>query len=203
MTDLTTISGKDVREYVKKTTGYELSEMKHPLDDWVYLKDQDLYLFEHGDTNQLQVDVTAVHYEDGKYTVAYDYPDGKRYVSFTDEGNAYRFLSNVAGPKSEDEASGDADPDMITEGMIIPDSDQRRLTEEDLNGLSEKELRIARNEIYARHGRKFKDKELQVHFDQMEWYTAMYDASEFDERSLNVYELYNLDFISKYEKSNQ
>ncbi|MFR9148557.1 MAG: YARHG domain-containing protein [Hungatella sp.] len=31
-------------------------------------------------------------------------------------------------------------------------------------------LRFAKNEIYARHGRRFHDSELQGYFDQLSWY---------------------------------
>lgn len=47
---------------------------------------------------------------------------------------------------------------------ILPDSDSRYLTDSDVRGLSANELMLARNEIYARHGRKFKDSELQNYF---------------------------------------
>ena len=99
-----------------------------------------------------------------------------------------------SGGKIETEGSSAA------EGMLIPDSDSKKLTEDDLKGLSKEDLRIARNEIYARHGRKFADKELQDHFNQKEWYSPKYDASEFSDSMLNEYEIYNLDLIGKYEK---
>ena len=38
-------------------------------------------------------------------------------------------------------------------GFIFPDSDQRLLGDADLKGMSLVELRLARNEIYARRGR--------------------------------------------------
>jgi hypothetical protein len=59
------------------------------------------------------------------------------------------------------------DPDN---GFIFPDSDQRLLTVADLQGLSSDQLRIARNEIYARKGRFFKDQSLTAHFSQFSWY---------------------------------
>jgi len=40
----------------------------------------------------------------------------------------------------------------------------------DLAGLSKVELRVARNEIYARHGRFFKDQTLANYFSQFSWY---------------------------------
>ncbi|MCR5773879.1 MAG: YARHG domain-containing protein, partial [Lachnospiraceae bacterium] len=202
-TDLTTLSGKDVRDYVKATTGYDLSQMRHPLEDWVYLKDQDLYLYQHGDTNKSNVDLTAVHLENGEYTATYDTWDGETCcVTFTEKGDTIRFISNllkrsVTGAEEDKEKA----ESRSTDGMVIPYSDKRKLTEKDLKGLSSGQLRIARNEIYARHGRKFSDKELQEHFDGMEWYTPKYDAAEFDKGLLNDNEIYNLNFISKYEKS--
>ena len=45
-------------------------------------------------------------------------------------------------------------------GYIFYDSDSRYLTGDELSGLSSWELKVARNEIYARHGRLFKDNEL-------------------------------------------
>jgi hypothetical protein len=55
-------------------------------------------------------------------------------------------------------------------GFILPDSDQRLLGEADLQGLSLSELRLARNEIYARRGRFFVDQTLANYFSQFPWY---------------------------------
>lgn len=62
--------------------------------------------------------------------------------------------------------------DMGTDGAvgeeeaeyILPESASRLLTEADLENLTQEDLRIARNEIYARHGRKFLDEGLQEYF---------------------------------------
>lgn len=200
-TDITSVSGKDVREYVKKTTGFDYSEMKHPLD-WVYLKDYDLYLNEHGDTNQIQVYVTAGHYENGEYAITYTGGrDDSSCVIFTEDGDTLKFKANVPEWMAKDPTNGgEIDQTAITEGMIIPDSDERKLTEADLEGLSAEELRIARNEIYARHGRKFADKKLMEHFNGMEWYFPTYEPNEFDEKIISDIERYNLDLITEYEK---
>jgi hypothetical protein len=55
--------------------------------------------------------------------------------------------------------------------FIIADSDRRALTWDELTGLSGSELRVARNEIYARHGRIFKDQQLAQYFAQFSWYS--------------------------------
>lgn len=73
----------------------------------------------------------------------------------------------------------------------------RRLTEEDLSGLSKEELRIARNEIYARHGYIFKSADLKEYFKSKSWYQEVFSSTtQFD---LNEYEHYNVDFIKRHE----
>lgn len=56
-------------------------------------------------------------------------------------------------------------------GFIFPDSDRRYLSRSEIANLSQTEMRIARNEIYARRGRYFKDAELQRYFAQFSWYS--------------------------------
>ena len=56
-------------------------------------------------------------------------------------------------------------------GFIFPDSDRRRLTPADLRGLSRDELRIARNEIFARRGRYFESADLKARFERLPWYS--------------------------------
>jgi hypothetical protein len=54
--------------------------------------------------------------------------------------------------------------------FIFADSDRRLLTADDLRGLSKDELRIARNEIFARRGRYFSSADLTARFSQFSWY---------------------------------
>ena len=68
---------------------------------------------------------------------------------------------------------------------VIPDSSTRYLTNADLNGLSEWQIRIARNEIYARHGRIFKSDDLADYFASKSWYTPSVSADQFDNSYLN------------------
>lgn len=84
---------------------------------------------------------------------------------------------------------------------IIPDSSTRYLTNADLSDLSEWEIRVARNEIYARHGRMFTSKDLAEYFEGKSWYTPSIPAEEFDNAYLNGIEIENLKFITDYEKA--
>ena len=69
----------------------------------------------------------------------------------------------------------------------------------DLYGLTADQARYARNEIYARHGRKFKDKDLQKYFDNCSWYYGFIEPGDFDESWLNEYEKKNVKVIKEYE----
>lgn len=82
---------------------------------------------------------------------------------------------------------------------IIPDSSTRYLTEADLVNLTAEELRIARNEIYARHGRMFKDEMLQAYFDSKEWYVGTIHPDNFTQSMLSAIEIANTATITDYE----
>ena len=100
----------------------------------------------------------------------------------------------------EDYDVEDYDTDDDEEEYILPYSDSCYLSEEDIEGLSAKELRLARNEIYARHGRKFKDKTLQKYFDGKSWYEGEYEPDEFQETWLSLLERKNAAFLLAKEK---
>lgn len=82
---------------------------------------------------------------------------------------------------------------------ILPESNTRYLQKSDLEGLTAEECRLARNELYARHGRKFDDEFLRTYFESKEWYEGTIEAADFDEAMLNEYEFANRDLIVEYE----
>ncbi|RJS60615.1 YARHG domain-containing protein [Bacillus sp. PK3_68] len=78
---------------------------------------------------------------------------------------------------------------------LIPHSDYAYLTYDDLSGLSKSELRLARNEIYARHGYIFNSKDLQNYFSSQSWYSPNPGYGG----SLSSVEKHNVDFIKSFE----
>jgi len=82
-------------------------------------------------------------------------------------------------------------------GFILPFSNSRSITEEDLAGLTEWQLKVARNEIYARHGRAFVHQDLSCYFDKLPWYEI---DPEYSENKLSSLEISNAVFILNYEK---
>ena len=89
--------------------------------------------------------------------------------------------------------------DWEREEYIIPDSDKRYLTDEDLQGMDESQLRFARNEIYARHGRSFQTPDLNNYFNSKSWYDGYIPMESFDDSVLNEYEKANLELIKSKE----
>lgn len=86
------------------------------------------------------------------------------------------------------------------EDYILPGSDSRLISEEELRGLSDWQLKLARNEIYARHGRTFKSQELQDYFNGQSWYEGTIDPNDFQDSSmLNEIEKTNLETIMRVE----
>ena len=82
---------------------------------------------------------------------------------------------------------------------IIRDSNSRYLTESDISGLSLQQLNYAKNEIYARRGRKFDSVELQEYFGSKSWYRGTIEPSQFTNDMLNDYEIKNADLLSARE----
>ena len=82
----------------------------------------------------------------------------------------------------------------------IENCDSSYLSKDLLKGLSKEECRLARNAIYARSGRKFKDAELMEYFGQFSWYNPRIEASEFNNNMMNESQRHNLSVILNYEK---
>ncbi len=71
--------------------------------------------------------------------------------------------------------------------FIFPDSNSRRLSSEELRHLSKDELRIARNEIFARRGRFFNSPDLTARFNRFAWYSPhTWDPQMNDAEKANV-----------------
>ena len=67
----------------------------------------------------------------------------------------------------KDDANGSVTSDL---SFILPNSNVTELTDEEIAKLSNDDLRLAINEMYARHGYKFKGEDLQKYFDAKSWY---------------------------------
>ena len=73
------------------------------------------------------------------------------------------------------------------------------LTNDDFTGLSQEELRIARNEIYAAYGRIFTSQDLIDYFNSKPWYQGTIPADQFDDSILTQVQKDNIEMIQLYE----
>lgn len=82
---------------------------------------------------------------------------------------------------------------------VFPHSSYADLMLRECEGMNELECKIARNEIYARHGRGFSDESLQAYFDSCSWYEGFIEPSDFSENMLSETEKENIRTINEYE----
>lgn len=84
---------------------------------------------------------------------------------------------------------------------ILPDSATKLYTADELAGLTDYELYLARNEAFAKYGRKFKNDDLTQYFSGKSWYVPTYEPAEFDAMPtpLNDTERANVDLIRQLE----
>lgn len=117
----------------------------------------------------------------------------------TDEAPATTEPATKAATSAATTSAGTSASDYV-----IPDSATHTYTKQEIRdlGLTVDELWYARNEIYARHGRGFKDRALQSYFDSKPWYTREYSPEEFDSMAdpLNSTEKANADAIKAVER---
>lgn len=82
---------------------------------------------------------------------------------------------------------------------IIENSDTEYINKSDINNLTKEKLRLARNEIYARHGCIFKSDDLNKYFNSTSWYVPTIEVADFDTSQFNQYELANINTIKSLE----
>ena len=87
----------------------------------------------------------------------------------------------------------------VIDGFILPDSNSRYLTENDLEGLSHQLLSLSRNEIYARHGTIFSNEAISIYFHNRDWYDETLSWDQFENAMLNQYETANVNLITRCE----
>lgn len=97
----------------------------------------------------------------------------------------YAYMEFVEGEEAED-------------AYVLPESNEKELSADELRDLGEDRLRIARNEIYARYGRSFQDEALAQYFQKKAWYCQ---SETIDDTILSETELANRDLILQAEQN--
>lgn len=86
---------------------------------------------------------------------------------------------------------------------FFPESSSRYLTDEEINAYSSAQLELAKNEIYARHGRRFVTEYIADYFNSKSWYQGTIDPEIFDSQQdsiFNEYEIANINKIAQTEE---
>ncbi len=94
-----------------------------------------------------------------------------------------------------------SDPFQDPNGYILP-TDTQYITESDLYPFSEEEVKLIRNEIYARHGYSFTMEKFRDYFNGKNWYfeNPSVNVNTFGTDQMNDYERANVDVIKAYEE---
>lgn len=124
---------------------------------------------------------------------AYRYP----YITMYSSGVDCTFGSDWYRPALPKEYSSERkDYTLIynLDMIILPDSSTRKLEKSEIQDLTNDELNKAYNEIFARHGHEFKNKELREYFDLCPWYIPI-AGKAVTLNELTEIERYNLDII--------
>lgn len=164
------------------------------------------------------------------YEYSYDYPEGY-IISQTPEGDTSASTGTVVklvissgqiqreteapatqaqqSSNSQNSSSGNSNSQSSSntntnnnDGFIFPNSDSSYLSNAQVSALSDDDLQLAINEIYARRGRIFKDASLNAYFNSQSWYEGKYTPEEFEKNvKFNTYEQKNLQLLINERRS--
>ena len=82
---------------------------------------------------------------------------------------------------------------------FFPESSNRYLTDEEISNYTSDQLELAKNEIYARHGRQFVTDYIADYFNSKSWYKGTVNPEDFSTSVFNDYEIQNIELIQSYE----
>lgn len=105
----------------------------------------------------------------------------------------------TATPVPEEQTQNTAE----TGEYFFPESSSRYLTDEEISVYNSDQLELAKNEIYARHGRQFVTDYIADYFNSKSWYQGTIDPDTFDAEQnsiFNEYELANISKIAEWEE---
>ena len=110
--------------------------------------------------------------------------------------------NNANSESSKTQQSSHTNTNNSKSGFIFPNSDSSYLSNAQVKALSDDDLQLAINEIYARRGRIFKDATLNAYFNSQSWYEGKYTADEFEKNvKFNTYEQKNLQLLINERRS--
>lgn len=157
-------------------------------------------------------------WEEGSKGLASDYKSGwlrtedvdfQSWVNINTEGSKTRIVvyiysendevttdrKKLEASKSSEESSSSSETSADSD-YVISDSNTRLISTSEITSLTPWQLKVARNEIYARRGRAFVHKDLQCYFAKKSWYK---ENANFSNSLLSAVENKNIATILAYE----
>lgn len=107
-------------------------------------------------------------------------------------------VSGASGEQVQSKAPQTMQVAVDTE-YIFPEVNSRYLSKNEVNALSLQAICYAKNEVYARHGRKFRSVELQQYFGSKSWYRGTVEPDSFSDKVFNIYESQNVQLLAACE----
>lgn len=144
--------------------------------------------------NKSDIAIASYEIKEPEVTKSYDDDDDYSYSANAGSSNSGSSSNNNSGSNSYSSGTNNS--------YYFPDSNTRLISESELYGMSERDLILARNEIFARHGRIFTTDYIRDYFNSQSWYTPLIDGDEFDanvNKYFNSVELQNVSTIKAYE----
>lgn len=118
-------------------------------------------------------------------------------ISSVTNKNPGKNVSNIESNQnvsSNLKGNDENDTDNNSGEYILPYSNKRAITSEDLKGLNKKQLALARNEIFARHGYTFPTEPYKSYFASKSWYKPNPNYTN-DGKELSALERHNVKII--------
>ncbi|MEI3290074.1 MAG: YARHG domain-containing protein [Faecalibacillus faecis] len=194
----------DIKEIkVNKDKKSQECDREYYYDDYIGL----IYARAYNDEHEYEMyytydDILIRYIKDGD---SYDYKkiSENKWSYFTlEEGkDLYEMYHDDYDEDSDDYSYNDED-DYSSTDYILLNSDERYIDKSELSSLGQWQLRLARNEIYARYGYSFEDEELRRYFLNKSWYEedSSINKDTWSDDCLNEYEKANRDLIVSYEE---
>ncbi len=125
----------------------------------------------------------------------------------TNQDDADKADSNKDDTNQDDTNQDDSNQDdssvngSVNSEYILPESNTRELTRKDIEHLSKEQLRLARNEIFARHGMIFGVEDLDQYFATKSWYKPTVSSEEYYSKvNMSLIEEANINLIVSMEE---
>jgi len=202
------IANEDAEQYASLETKYNnleaeiLEDNKRQVEDYRYeiiRIDTSKASATENETLTAHNDRVSTYLKDGNYKQAILELDNYRnYANAVKaEADARQIKENQDSQKSQQ------NPTTIvvtpSSDYILADSSSRYLSGGDVSHLSRNEATLAKNEIFARYGRKFRDQSIQEYFNSKTWYCGIYEPDDVMFSHLSDIEQANVKLLEKYE----